>query len=142
MVPNCAINLSAVFSLFHPFHAGKLLSVASPINPITSTTRAGSTPNRSCESASANHFVLHWIVNTRDRGQELEHVLVAGDDRHREPLPLRPFGQGADEIVRLIAGLPDAGNRHRLDHPVDVRNLGAIPWGMGGRCALYSLYSS
>ena len=33
-----------------------ILSLVSPINPMISTTRAGSTPNRTNESASLNHF--------------------------------------------------------------------------------------
>ena len=54
IVPNWAISFIAVFSPM-PFTPG-ILSVASPMSPMISTTRAGSTPKRSRHSASPNHL--------------------------------------------------------------------------------------
>ena len=90
-----------------------------------STTRAGSTPKRSTALRFAKPLVFHRIVHAHVRRQELEHVLVAGDDDDVEAGLFRLVRKRADQIVRLVAGLPDGGNVEGIHHTMDVGNLGA-----------------
>ena len=73
----------------------------------------------------AEPLVFHRIVDAHVGRQELEHVLIASNDDDVEAGLFRLVGERADQIVRLVAGLPDGGNVEGLHHAMDVRNLSA-----------------
>ena len=68
-------------------------------------------------------LVFHRVVDAHRRRQQLEHVLVAGDDHYPEPPCLRLAGQRADEIIGFVPGEPDHRQPEGLDHAMDVRDL-------------------
>ena len=55
--------------------------------------------------------------------QELEHILVACDDDNIVPVLLSLVRERADQIVRLMPGLPDGRDVEGLHHAMDVGNL-------------------
>ena len=67
------------------------LSIESPISASTSTTCAGATPNFSHHAVGVvpGAFVAR-VVDADAVADQLEEVLVAGDDRRLEAVPRRP----------------------------------------------------
>ena len=54
---------------------------------------------------------------------QLEHVLVAGDDDHFAAGRFGAAGDGADHVVGLEAGVFEHGNAHGLQQAADVGDL-------------------
>ena len=61
---------------------------------------------------------------------ELQRVAVAGDDEHLEALRLGLGGEGADEVVGLVAGQLDVGDPQRVE---DLLDEGHLPLELLGR---------
>ncbi len=68
-------------------------------------------------------LVFHGVEDADLGREELKHVLVARDDDNVVAGLLGLHGQGADEVIRLIAGDAQARNVEGLDHAVNVGNL-------------------
>ena len=80
-----------------------MLSIVSPMSARTSTTCSGATPNFSFTASASNQAPSSLRVEHFDAvADELEEVLVSGDDRDLEPRGRRLLGQRADHIVRLV----------------------------------------
>ena len=63
------------------------------------------------------------LSTTTSSVDELQQVLVRGDDDDLQALLDRLPGEGRDRVVRLVAGDLDDRHPQRLAHPPDVRDL-------------------
>ena len=101
-----------------------LVAVFSPI-PLTPGMLSVLSPEALPAIDLADPLVLHRIENANAWGQKLEHILVTGDDDDVIARSLGLNGQGADQIISLIARLSHDGNIESLNDAMDVGNLSA-----------------
>ena len=110
--------------LADPLHAGNIVRrIAHEPHDLDDARRFHAEPFETFRFAEP--LVFYRVVDAHVGRQELEHILIAGDDDDVEPGPFRLVRERADQIVRLVPGLPDSGNIKSFHHAMDVGNLGA-----------------
>jgi hypothetical protein len=107
--------------LAHAGNAGTL-SILSPVSARRSAILSGGTP-LSSTSLGAVPLLVHRVVAADAVVDELEEVLVSGDDDNLESLPAGGAGKGGDDVVRLPSRLSDGGDVQRLEHPAHQGKL-------------------
>ena len=119
--PNSWIRALAVFSPM-PGTPGTL-SVGSPQRARTSTDLVGGDAEDLADPGLVEGRLLGRVVDGRGRVDDLEEVLVGGDDDGPQVLRLRLAGQGGQDVVGLVSFEFGGGDAHGVEDLLEDRDL-------------------